>query len=146
MAQTAILPSPGGARQIKVFGDFKLNIGILLLDEHKFVAKTVPPRFVADELLLFEIIHPFEVGRNEDIRRTTLRDLFGENGRGCISDLDRLACISLPGVGDGIERSLHAGGGEDDRRGFRTRCNGGGSFFPGKKTLESEERKHPSEE
>ena len=114
-----------GAREIETFRDLKLAIGVAWLDEDKLIAKKIPACSGADELGLFEVIHPFEVGGNKYIRRGALRDLFRKDCGGRVSDRHGLAGIGFPGGGGGIESGLHAGRLEDDGRGGGVRRDGG---------------------
>ena len=102
-----------GAREIKAFCDLKLDVGVTRFDEDKLVAKEVPARFSTDELGLFEVIHPFEIGGNENIGRCPLFDLFRKDGGGCVSDRRGLAGVGFPRRCDRVERRFHAGGRKD---------------------------------
>ncbi len=112
-----------GAREIETFCDFKHDIGVAGLDEDKLIAEQIFARSGANELGLFEVIHPFKIGGNKYIRRGALLDLFREGGGGRVSDRHCLAGIGFPGGGGGVESGLHAGGREDNGRGS-VRCAG----------------------
>ena len=70
------------------------------------------------------MVHPGEVGGDEDVGRGALLDLFGEGGRRGIGDGDGLAGLGGPGGVDLVEGGLERGGGEDGRAG---RLGGGRS-------------------
>ena len=111
-----------GRREIEALDDLKLGIGIAWFDEDKLVAKKSPARFGADELGLFESLHPLEIGGNEDIGGRALLDLFCKGSGGRVSDRCGLAGIDLPCRRDRVERCLQAGGRKDDNRCFRPRA------------------------
>ena len=104
--------------------DPELDIGVAGLDEDKLIAKQIFACSGADELGLFEVIHPFEVGGNKYIRRGALLDLLRKDRGGRVSERHGLAGIGLPGGGGGIESGLHAGGREDDGCGVCSRRDG----------------------
>jgi len=64
-------------------------------------------------MALVEVIHPVEIGRDEDCGRRALLDLFGENGAAGVGDCHLVAGFGFPAGGDGVQRVLEAGGGED---------------------------------
>ena len=109
----AMRPSPTSLARSKPWRDRDLlDLGVLRRDQHQPVAEQVDARVVPDGLLARAVVHPFEVGGGEDVRRRALLELSRERGA-C-----RIARRHL-GAGrlqerriDVVERVLHRGGGE----------------------------------
>ena len=77
----AMRPSPTSLARSKPCADrHVVDLGILRRDQHQLVAEQVDARVVLDGLLLRAVVHPFEVGGGEDIRRRALLELLGERG------------------------------------------------------------------
>ena len=109
--ELAIRAERFGQRKARL--DLERRGRILRRDENQRVAEQRHARCSVDQVLLGEIVHPVEIGREEDVRRRAGFDLLGERrGRG-IADRDVLAGLGLVGGHGGVERVLEASRGED---------------------------------
>jgi hypothetical protein len=80
-------------------------------NQHELVAEDVLPRSRAQQLALFQVVHPVEVGRDEHLRRRAGLDLLRER-RACAVRNRRLRRRHRR---DFVERVLQARRGEDER-------------------------------
>ena len=92
-----------------------------------------------DQVLVGKIVHPVEVGRDEDVGRRALLDLLGERRARRIGDRRLLAGVRLPGGVDVVERVLQAGRGEDGDLRLRERGRRRGEEHRGQAADESGE-------
>jgi hypothetical protein len=67
-------------QQIEAARDLELYGAVRRCDQHQLIAEQVTPRAVLEQRALFEVIHPFTSGGNEDVCGRTGVDLLGEHG------------------------------------------------------------------
>ena len=91
-------------------------------DQHDAVAEQIHFGVGLDQVLVGEIFHPVEVGRNEDVGRRAFLDLLGERRARRIGHRRLFADVRLAGGVHGVERVLQAGRGEDSD--FLLGCRG----------------------
>ena len=104
-----------GEREVRLDGHLA-NLAVGRRHQHDVVAEERHPRRLVDQAALLQVVHPVEVGGEEDVGRRRLLDLLGECRARGIADRHRLAARCAV-VGDrGVERVLEARGGEDERR------------------------------
>jgi len=89
------------------------EFGVLRCDQHQLVTQQVDARIGPNERLAGEVVHPFDVGGNEDVSRRAGFDLLGKRRtrRVACSHL-RTARLGEGGI-DVVEGVFQRGGGEN---------------------------------
>src|SRR6185437_4612396 len=112
-------------RECEAWADRKLRCGVRRLDQDEGIAQEVDARSGLDQVALIEVIHPGEVGRYEEVGRSTCLDLPRERVACAVGDHDAVAGGRLEALRLRVRRLLEACGGEyGDARGMcdRHRC------------------------
>ena len=108
-----MLPSPASLARSKPWPIVDVvDLGILRRDQHDAVAEQIDARRLVDALLADRIVHPVEIGGDEDVGRRALLDLLGERRACGIARGDLDAGLGGEGGVDVVERVLHRSGGK----------------------------------
>src|SRR5262245_20672105 len=75
-------------------------------NQNDTVAEQVRARFWFNQMFLCQIVHPVDIGGDEDLCWRSLFDLLGKRRAGCVGDRGLFARLLLPLRIDGIERVL----------------------------------------